>query len=182
MSLQSLSLECIRRHWNIYEDIIDDYYFDLIFNDWKNKFHKNITSFSLDIIRKFITDKVSNISIFYLSGKQRKNLHFICDRIGLFHITKVDRLERYIYIYKPELWIWEFSEENPVTNCGKVVYDEIQDKKNLELLSRKYCGKCLKRGPHVDQLYHGDLYCRLLCETCVQTYDNGIYKTKPCPF
>ena len=49
-----------------------------------------------------------------LDGDERKHIHSFCDKIGLHHESKSHpkkKNKRFLYIYKPKVWLWEYTEK-----------------------------------------------------------------------
>ena len=48
-----------------------------------------------------------------LDGFERKNIHKLCDKMGLHHLSVVHpkkSSKKFLHIIKPSVWKWEFSE------------------------------------------------------------------------
>ena len=45
---------------------------------------------------------------------QRSQYHKFCDKIGLHHESKDRKSRRDFCITKPDIWLWEFTEQKPL--------------------------------------------------------------------
>jgi hypothetical protein len=94
-----------------------------------------------------------------LSSRSRKKLHMLCDRIGLHHeskISSINECEKIFYAYKPDVWLWEYTEENPYTdeNHNVTCYNCGRKRWMVELFV----------SPHIDGIY---------CEDCLDIVSDG---------
>src|SRR5437868_9593963 len=126
----TISEEKIRQNWNEYKDKVTEEKYESLWNDWYKKFGINKNDEYTEALKLFITDIkfknkiISTVTIekvdertLILKGTDsnlRKMLHRLCDKIGLHHMSQTvqetkKRQERYLYIYKPKVWLWEYS-------------------------------------------------------------------------
>ena len=115
-----------------------------------------------------------------LDNEQRQKVHLLCDKIGLHHKSvKKNNKQRnkHLWIYKPSLWLWEYTEKNPYSKTDEY-YIQLEQKKILqqekhkEKMSRKYCYMCDKNGWDV-QLYCSVYIRELYCDNCLETLSDG---------
>jgi hypothetical protein len=131
--LKDVSFVYIRENWLDYKDIIiNTPYYELLWNclERKNKIDKNDVFFYIlkkfinnqEIINNdalsngFIVEEINEQTLIFksLSNNERKHIHLLCDKIGLHHESKTEYDNcRFLYIYKPKIWLWEFTEKNP---------------------------------------------------------------------
>jgi len=116
-TLFSKSCECIRQNWNEYSKVISSSspYFQLLWNDWCQKFNINDNRNILSLKKFILNNQASQFIIMELSKIERKELHLLCDKIGLYHKSYGNKKERIIVIYKPDIWLWEFTGPSPET-------------------------------------------------------------------
>ena len=192
----TISEDSIRQNWETYKNDIlpkSKKYISL-WNDWYKKFNIDKNDVYVRILKDFIinnnfpdTRNVNNIVciekcndntlIFKgLEGDSRKALHLLCDKIGLHHEskpaqTKRKKYRRFLYIYKPATWLWEYTERNPFSENDEV-YKEIEkerDKvreKEKERMSRKHCCECGENGWNTE-LFHSVYISGIYCQTCL---------------
>jgi hypothetical protein len=117
-TLQNISCDEIRQNWNIHKDICitNTPFYDIIWNDWENKYNDSITNIFYPILKKYISghnidiinpfEKEYNIIqednsliLIGLTNKMRKDVHILCDNIGLHHESIQKKDQRHIYIY-----------------------------------------------------------------------------------
>ena len=193
-TLKDISSESIRQNWLSYKDeIYNSHYYELLWDTLENKFKIAKDDMYLIIFKKFIDNEeitptlfdrihinqVNNETLVFkgLNGKERKYIHLLCDKIGLHHESKSHREKKYIrflYIYKPKIWLWEFSEKNPYSKSEEYYAKrELEKEEQLnENLRKKYCCICKKNGWKTElfcSIYIGGLY----CENCLETTSDG---------
>jgi hypothetical protein len=115
-----------------------------------------------------------------LDGEDRKNIHLLCDKIGLHHQSishPKKKHKRSLHIYLPTMWLWEYTERNPYSK-SKEFYEQREqerqkkEKEHEEKLSRKYCYECGRTGLETDlfcSVYIRELY----CNDCLETTSDG---------
>lgn len=195
-SLQNIAIIEIRKKWNIYEDKTDIIK-ELAWNDWYNKFSIDKDDFYVKLFIKFIMNDdtivndcnncivIKNNEIIFkgLNGSDRKEIHSLCDKIGLHHKSIKLKSKKHLYIFKPKIWLWEFSEKNPYSEAPEV-YQKREDKKMARLTNME-CYNCGCNG--LDALLFTSVYINdIFCEDCLETVsdgDGGIlddHKFEPC--
>jgi hypothetical protein len=105
MNLQNITSNIIRQNWNLYNNI-PQYIIEIVYNNWyNNNIDFNINNTFIHEIKNFIFNndhffkfKESDINI-------RKHIHLFAYKLGLYSCTK----KKYVYIIKPDKWLWEFS-------------------------------------------------------------------------
>jgi len=191
----TISEEKIRQNWNEYKDKVTEEKYESLWNDWYKKFGIDKNDAYAEALKLFITDTkfqnktISTVKIekvdertLKLKGTDsnlRKMLHKLCDKIGLHHMSKTvqetkRRQERYLYIYKPKVWLWEYSEKNPYSESSD--YYTAKEKMKNEKLSRMYCCECSVSGLEAtlcSSVYMRGLYCED-CLDCISDGDNGV--------
>ena len=198
-NLKNISSENIRQNWLNYKDeIFNSPYYQLLWDDFENKFGIDKDNIYLIIFKKFINNEEINYKkplfdkihinqineetlIFKgLNGEERKNIHFLCNKIGLHHESKPHpkkKYKKFLYIYKPKLWLWEYTEKNPYSKSEKYYEKreterQIKKEKLKEKLSKKYCCICEKNGLETELLC--SVYIRgLYCNDCIDTMSDG---------
>lgn len=178
--LKNISSETIRQNWLNYKDeIYNSPYYELLWESLESKFEIDKNDVYLTIFKTFIggeeidcekllfdgihINQINEETLVLkgLTGEERKHIHSLCDKIGLHHVSKSENTyDRFLYIYKPKVWLWEFTEKNP--------YSKSEEHYGKGKLSRKYCCICEKNGLETD------LYCSvyirgLYCEDCLET-------------
>jgi len=185
----------IKKNWPIFKDgVSSTSFYHKMWSDLKAK-ATNSTGNFFDIFRNFIegvaiVNQIVEVNDETLVIKEensdrRKKLHDLCNLIGLHHESKNVSIQtpstgkmkqvRYLYVYKPIEWLWEFSSANPF----KKSYEKKRHKKetrystsNDERLRRKYCCICHKNGLETE------LFCNvfirgLYCEECIEEESDG---------
>ena len=184
-TLTEISPELIRQNWSNYKDDIYYSLYESLWDDLINKFKIDKQDVYLSILKKFINKEeilfkkplLNRIHIIQidektlvlkgLDGEERKHIHHLCDKIGLHHDTKKQSKKKFLYIYKPEEWLWEYTIRNPYSKD-----DEYYAKRELESQKRKqqlkdklsetYCCICDKNALQTDlycSVYIDGLYC-----------------------
>lgn len=186
-TLVNLSCEVIRKNWNICgSDICNTPFFDIVWNDWENKHNTYIKCIYYSTLKSFILQWCNNfdkseekIILNNLDTNDRKNVHMICDVIGLHHKSKFIKRKKCkkkkthiknMHIYKPKIWLWEFTEKNPFSN-NTLVYAHQHNTRNA-YLERKYCNYCDKTGLET-QLFSSVYIRELYCNDCLETLSDG---------
>ena len=132
-TLQDIASEIVRKNWlNHKDEIYNSPYYEILWDrlQCKCKIDKNDRYFP--IFKKFINNETQSFDSIQinqinnetlvlkgLDGKERKHIHLLCDKIGLHHESKSQpkkKYNRFIYIYKPKIWTWEYTEKNPYSN------------------------------------------------------------------
>jgi len=123
--------EIIRKSWNMYADRLNIQQFNAVWDDWCKKFsiyEKTKNSGYMNDLKQFIqnqTQKINNPNIIivndqtikynHLNSYQRRRMYELCDILGLhYEIKEGDgNFDKVLYVYRPDIWLWEFSEKNP---------------------------------------------------------------------
>ena len=158
--LKDISSELIRKNWPDYKDeIYNTPYYDVLWNILENKFEIDNSDVYLILFKKFINNKEINykkplfntvhiikindetLLIKGLNSEERKYIHKLCDNIGLHHESKQNlkkKKSKFMYIYKPSIWLWEFTETNPFSK-SKEYYEKIElnNKKKKKNIKKK---------------------------------------------
>lgn len=178
---QDISNENIRLNWQNYKDeLCNTPRYESLWDDLINKSHIDKNDMFLPILKKFISNHNENINIKMLNGiyinqindetltiegldgYERKEVHQLCDKIGLHHASEKNpkrKKEKIFYIYKPKTWLWEYTEMNSYSY-------------SKEKLSNKYCCICQNTGSETDLFsspYIGGLY----CSDCLENESDG---------
>ena len=194
-TLKNISSEIIRQNWLNYKDeIYNSPYYELLWDSLESKFEIDKNDMYLIIFKTFINNEEINykkplfdrihinqinketLVLKGLDGEERKHIHLLCDKIGLHHESKSHpkkKYNRFLYIYKPKLWLWEYTEKNPYSKSEEY-YEKREMEKQIkkqqlkEKLSRKYCCMCEKNG------WETELFCSvyirgLYCNDCLET-------------
>lgn len=198
-SLQDISHEMIRQNWTSYRDtMLHSPYYDLLWESWEKKHNIDNTDMFLTLCKQFIHNEDCNrtkplLDRIYvehvnteimllkgLDGEERKHIHLLCDQIGLHHESKSHpkkKYKRFLYIYKPNIWLWEYTVPNPYSKSKEYyVQRELESQRKQqqrkEKLSRRYCCICETNGWETELLcsvYIGGLY----CNDCLETISDG---------
>jgi len=192
-TLKNLSSEYIRKNWTDYKDTIQNTpYYEVLWDDWKEKFNCIQSDEYLEILIGFINGdkidvdkidvdkmlsngiKIDNNDILILEeldSDERKYIHMLCDNIGLHHVSKnnsAKKFQRNLYIYKPKVWLWEYTENNPYQKNNK--FNKKINKQ--QKLSRKYCCICERNGLEVE-LFCSIFIRGLYCSECLDETSDG---------
>ena len=208
-TLKDISCDVIRQNWlNYKNEINDSSYYELLWKSLEDKFSIDNNDIYLNIFKNFINNKeinykkplfdrihicqLNNETSYFssnetlilkgLTGNERKHIHSLCDKIGLHHENKSHPKKKYtkfLYIYKPKIWLWEYTEKNPYSK-SKEFYErrELEKQKNhqriKEKLSKRNCYICNSNG------WETELFCSvyikgLYCNDCLEitSDDNG---------
>jgi hypothetical protein len=196
-SLQNLTFSKIRKEWNIYEKEIktNSTMYESLWNDWMEKFNVKNNIFFFNILKDFIENKdvekiygydvqikvkdKNTILIGGLSPDYRKDIHILCDNLGLHNESKKVNINgkkkkgknKTIFIYKPPIWLWEYTEKDKNI--------ESRNKSRLEKFERKQkrkekitCDGCGKNGAETElfvSVYIEGTYCNL----CLESLSDG---------
>ncbi len=197
-SLKDISCETIRQTWTEHKDeMANSPYYEILWDSLEKKFNLDTSDMYLRIFKKFINNEEINFSkplfnqIYItqinsntlefkgLDNDQRKNIHLLCDKIGLHHESKTHpkKNKRFLYIYKPNIWLWEYTIKNPYSKSDEFyaqreVQRQINQNKMKEKLSKRYCCICETNG------WDTDLFCSvyirgLYCSDCLETESDG---------
>ena len=194
-----MSSEVIRKEWDTYKTVIDikSQFYDIIWEDWYKKFNIDKKDVYVRLFKRFIEgDKIGidciktkkvisdgdTIIIKGLDCLDRKEVHILCDKIGLHHNSKFNPKKpnsKFLYIYKPLNWLWEHTDKNPYSKSDEYYkQNEIKRKKRedkmKDRMNNKYCEGCGKTGLEVE-LYTSVYMQTLYCDDCLETMsdDNG---------
>lgn len=191
--INNKSFEDIRKNWSEYKDKISKEQYELVWNDLIDKFNLDKSNYYLSTFIKFIgCEKIhlekhetkiiqedeNTLILKGLDGQERKELHKLCDHIGLHHQSIVKKKnKKHLYVYKPANWLWEFTERNPYSESDEVyVLREIESKirhdKEIEKLGNLYCCECYANGSDKD-LYRSVYIRGLYCDDCLETTSDG---------
>ena len=198
-TLKNLSSDTIRKNWNnIIENnknIISSHIFEIIWYEWEYKhaeFTKNIfypilkifiSGYSIgeiELIEKkkyIIQEDKDKLILKCLDNNERKQVHKLCDKIGLHHKSIKKSNNKHLYIYKPSIWLWEYTEKNPYSESDEYykLLEEtkmIQNQKYKLKMEKKYCNCCDRNGLEV-QLYCSVYIKGLYCDDCLDTLSDG---------
>jgi hypothetical protein len=170
-TLKNISSEIIRQNWLNHKDVIyNSPHYELLWNSLESKFEIDKNDIYLPILKKFINaEKIYKKSLFdrihikqinnetlVLKGlyeEERKHIHLLCDKIGLHHESKLHPKQKnntFMFIYKPNIWLWEYTEKNPYSESEEY-YEKRQIIKKIkkQLCRRIWCicdEKCWKVG------------------------------------
>jgi hypothetical protein len=194
--------ENMRENWNQYKDTIlpDSKEYKLLWDDWYEKFDIDNKDPYVKTLRRFIShndlpdkkmignyvyvEKHNEFTLIIkgLGGDGRRALHKLCDEIGLHHESKLspsskNKRRKFMYIYKPVTWSWEFTEKNPYSESDeyykqKSIEREERNKVRLEKMSRKNCYECGSNGSEAE-LFHSVYIRGILCEDCLGNVSDG---------
>ena len=193
-SLKSISSDTIRENWLEYRDTVQNSpYYDLLWENLESKFNLDKNDVYLSILKKFINNQeidckkplfnqiyitqINNDTLEFkgLDNDERKQIHLLCNKIGLHHESKSHpkkNHKRFLYIYKPKLWLWEYTEKNPFSKSEEY-YEKVQLEKKIkqqkfnEKMSRRYCCICDRTGLETELLC--SVYIRgLYCNDCIE--------------
>jgi hypothetical protein len=106
-TLKDISSEFIRQNWLNYKDeIYNSPYYESLWNSLESKFEIEQSDIYFTIFKKFINNEeinykkplldkihinqVNNETLILkgLDGEERRNIHLLCDKIGLHHESK----------------------------------------------------------------------------------------------
>jgi hypothetical protein len=193
-TLKDVSCDIIRQNWLNYKDEINNSsYYELLWKSLEDKFSIDNNDIYLIIFKNFINNKEINykkplfdrihicqldnstLIIKGLSSDERKNIHSLCDKIGLHHESKTqekNKYNRFLYIYKPTIWLWEYTEKNPYSK-SKEFYErrELEKQKHQQwannILNNTKCYVCSRNGLETDLFY--SVYVNgIYCDDCLQ--------------
>ena len=199
-TLENISCKAIRQQWNTYvdNDITNSHLYEIVWKDWETVYAAECRqNIFYPLLKKFIMgesiSQMDNYQSYYhvipqnentlilkgLDGKLRKDVHSLCDKLGLHHNSVESKKNRHLWIYKPKVWLWEFTEKNPYSKSDEYYAKREQNRlqqqqKSMERLKRKYCDGCDANGWDT-QLYCSVYICELYCDDCLETLtdDNG---------
>jgi hypothetical protein len=170
-TLQNISCEAIRQNWNTqtYNDITNSPFYDIVWNDWENKYAEFTKNIFYPLLKKFvmgnnigkikpyknqyyiIQENENTLILKGLSNYDRKQVHLLCDKIGLHHKSVQKKKNKHLWIYKPVVWLWEFTEKNPFSKSDE--YYKLQEQKQIQKqekykskMLQKYCNGCNETG------------------------------------
>lgn len=179
-TLNDISSENVRKNWDTYKDSVrNTSYYDVLWKNLIDKFDIDESGTYFSILKKFIDDeeidceslaitkifveKPDNDTIILkrLDGSLRLYVHLLCDKIGLHHQSKSNshhsrKNNRDLYIYKPTIWLWEYTKENPYSKPS----------------SRHYCIVCGKNGSETELFRCASIY-GTYCSDCIDTTSDG---------
>jgi len=198
-SLIDISGEAVRKNWQSSKDIIaDSPYYDILWKSFENKFNISTEDNFYIILKKFINNedisykkplydrihiiKENDSTLVFkgLGGDERREIHQLCDKIGLHHESKIHSKKKHkknLYIYKPHVWLWEFTEKNPYSK-SETYYKQRElerlerQKIEEEKMKRRYCSICEKNGLETD-LFHSVYIRGIYCNDCLEFESDG---------
>ena len=199
-SLKNISSDIIRKNWITYKDIIlytSDYY-ELLWKGLEDKFNIDNTNIFFILFKKFINNEELNcdkpiydrihinkennetLVIKGMNGEERKDIHKLCDKIGLHHQSKPyhkKKYKKFLYIYKPKVWCFEYTEKNPYSESDEIYQKrelerKIKEEEIKERLSRKYCCICESNG-YETELFRSVYIRGLYCNDCLEIESDG---------
>jgi hypothetical protein len=158
-SLKDISSEIIRKNWIELKEYVLPFMYNLIYDSFINKFKINKYDIFFIMLKRFIDNGEINykdtlygrIDVVQVDGtlgleglneRERNNICLLCDTIGLHHKqTSYNKqlaypkknINKCLDIYKPDIWLWEYTEKNPYTKT-----EEYYDNQELEK-QRKIC-------------------------------------------
>ena len=197
-TLQNICCDAIRQNWNnhIINGITKTPYYDTVWSDWENKYAEFTKNVFYPILKRFVMgNNIGQIESYKnqyhiiqedertlilkgLDNADRKQVHRLCDNIGLHHESKqIKKGGKHLWIYKPKVWLWEYTEKNPYSESDEVyqLRDQIQiqieenRKKRMKLV---YCDGCDCDGWD-KQLYCSWIVRELYCDDCLETLSDG---------
>ena len=197
--IHDIPSEDIRANWSQYKDeIYNTQQYELLWDSLENKFGIDKTDIYLSIFRKFIDgaeinhkkplfDRIhinqidtNTLVLKGLDSEERKHIHLLCDKIGLHHESKTHpkkHNKRFLYIYKPKIWLWECTEKNPYSKSEEY-YAKVASEKEIKLKQieqkkrRQYCCICNTDGFET-QLYRSVYINGLYCDDCLEDESDG---------
>ncbi len=191
--INDINYEDIRKDWTKYKNIISKKEYDSLWNDLQNKFFLDEADNFLILFKRFISNQDLVISKYEvnivlqdkntlilkgLNGNDRKDLHKLCDKIGLHHqsILKKNH-KKHLYIYKPEIWLWEYTIRNPYSENDEVynqreIEGNLKKEKMLEKLRKSNCDMCGNNGIDTE-LYHSVYIRGIYCDDCLEIESDG---------
>ena len=196
-TLQNISCDAMRQNWNNHTDygITNSPFYDIIWNDWENKYTEFTKNIFYPILKKFvmgdnigriepyeqqyyvIQENESTLILKGLDNDDRKHVHLLCDKIGLHHKSVQHKKKKHLWIYKPAVWLWEYTEKNPYSKSDE--YYKLREQKQIqqqqkfeEKMKRKYCNGCNVTGWDT-QLYCSVYVRELYCDNCLETLSDG---------
>jgi len=115
-----------------------------------------------------------------VDAEQRKEIHQLCDKLGLHHQSKVikikkGKIKKHLHIYKPRDWAWEYSAPNPYSEAPEVYAEreatrEAAHERWKARALHIYCYGCSTTAYDVGgQLYRARYDNELYCQTCMDT-------------
>ena len=196
-NLAAISSETIRENWTEYNNSIENtHFYDIVWNNFILKQGLDTTNTYFKLFKAFIEGKElpknnqvireneNTLIITGLDNDVRKQLHLLCDKFGLHHQSKSHpkkKYKRHLYIYKPNVWLWEYTARNPYSKSAEFYAEleqqkEARRKKEQERMRNKYCGNCGQNGLETDlfcSVYIRGLYCND-CLDCVSDEGGGV--------
>ena len=185
-TLEKISAETIRKNWNNYKNELNDttsIHYQILWDGWFEKFNIDKDDFYIILFKKFIENtKIENTEIIIkendstlilksLDGSERKEIHKLCDKLGLFHQSKQHpkkQHKKFLYIYKPENWLWEFTEKNPYSEPDEV-YKEREKNYRRKIFYCYGCGTSSEEEYIFRSVYIRNSY----CGDCLETTSDG---------
>ena len=108
--------------------------------------------------------KIDNsiLRVLNLDGSDRKNLHSLCDKMGLHHESvKSGKNRKDFLVTIPKCWKFEYSPPNPYEGSSNY-----QRKKNIS------CDRCGETGDKCE-LYKSVCMREIVCENCLENDSDG---------
>lgn len=193
--MYKIGLETIRKNWSKYKkDYLDQQI--ILWEDLEKKFSIDSDNMYLKIFKKFIDgnpiyyprpidNKIhiiqinsSTLEIKGLDGFERKYIHQLCNKIGLHHESKpAKKHKKFLYIYKPNEWLWEFTEKNSFGESDTYYKNrEIETEKKIKLMEERskkiYCSNCENNAMETE-LFCSVYYSGIYCEDCINYMSDG---------
>lgn len=178
-TLLNICNEEIRKNWPNYEHSIhkESHVYHIMWNNLYEKHGINCTKESVVMLRKFIDSDQQQMILQKLSQTQRTEIHELCDKVGLYHMNR-GRNPRLLRVWKPPIWKWEFTEENPVAKAKREEYERKQ-KRREKRMRDKCCDWCGADALEKELLcsVHRSFIC---CEECACEASDGNGETLDC--
>ena len=200
--INGISCEYIRENWLKYKnEMYNTPNYELLWTSLENKLKIDKNDIYLQILKQFLDDnvvfnykkpqkyftmmveKIDHRTLVFkgINGEERKDVHALCDKIGLHHKSKPNpkrQSRKFLYIYKPKKWLWEYTEKNPYSEskeyyAQREIEKQIRLEKIKEKLSNKYCGICRKNGLETE-LFNSVYMSGLYCNDCIENSDDDL--------
>ena len=199
---ENISNETMRQEWEKYKnEILTTPQYNVLWENLESKFELDKKDIFLILFKKFIkNDDTFHEKVLFnrihinavdkgtivfkgLTHDERKHIHLLCDKIGLHHESKnhPKKHKKILYVYKPKIWVWEYTEKNPYSKSKEYYeqrekeYKQREEEKQQRLkerLSKKYCYSCNKNG-YETNLFQCRIIRGLYCDDCIETLSDG---------
>jgi hypothetical protein len=155
-SLFSKTCEHIRKNWTEYSKTVEitSTEYELLWFDLYKKHNLTYNNQNMIILKEFIESTDKNIVFKEKNKVERKELHELCDIIGLYHRSSGNKNKRILKIDKPTKWLWDFTPE------------KVRPKPEIYVKENLYCDVCGKQKED-NQLYVSPYIQNVICETCL---------------